>query len=406
LKLNDVFPACRTAKTSIGFPQNAAGGQGVGPGQKHFSEENIMIRKALLLSSAALAAVAFSAAAQAQDRVVNVYNWSDYIDDSIISEFQEKTGIRVVYDVFDSNELLETKLLSGGSGYDVVVPTGNFLSRQIQAGVFQKLQKDKLPNLKHMWDFVSQQTDKYDPGGDYSINYMWGTIGLGYNVQKMTEIMGTDKIDSWDVLFKPENAAKFADCGVYMLDSPSDMVPIVLQYLGIDPNSHEAEDLAKAEEVLLSIRPHIRKFHSSEYINALANGDICLAVGWSGDVLQARDRAAEADQGVTVAYVAPKEGTQMWFDQMAIPADAPHIEEAHEFLNFIMEPEVIAKATNYVYFANGNLASQEFIDEEVLEDTAIYPDDEAKKTLFTHLPYDSRTQRLVTRLWTKVVTGQ
>ncbi|TWG61721.1 MULTISPECIES: polyamine ABC transporter substrate-binding protein [unclassified Aminobacter] len=365
-----------------------------------------MIRKALLLSSAALAAVAFSAAAQAQDRVVNVYNWSDYIDDSIISEFQEKTGIRVVYDVFDSNELLETKLLSGGSGYDVVVPTGNFLSRQIQAGVFQKLQKDKLPNLKHMWDFVSQQTDKYDPGGDYSINYMWGTIGLGYNVQKMTEIMGTDKIDSWDVLFKPENAAKFADCGVYMLDSPSDMVPIVLQYLGIDPNSHEAEDLAKAEEVLLSIRPHIRKFHSSEYINALANGDICLAVGWSGDVLQARDRAAEADQGVTVAYVAPKEGTQMWFDQMAIPADAPHIEEAHEFLNFIMEPEVIAKATNYVYFANGNLASQEFIDEEVLEDTAIYPDDEAKKTLFTHLPYDSRTQRLVTRLWTKVVTGQ
>lgn len=365
-----------------------------------------MIRKALLLSSAALAAVAFSAAAQAQDRVVNVYNWSDYIDDSIISEFQEKTGIRVVYDVFDSNELLETKLLSGGSGYDVVVPTGNFLSRQIQAGVFQKLQKDKLPNLKHMWDFVSQQTDKYDPGGDYSINYMWGTIGLGYNVQKMTEIMGTDKIDSWDILFKPENAAKFADCGVYMLDSPSDMVPIVLQYLGIDPNSHEAEDLAKAEEVLLSIRPHIRKFHSSEYINALANGDICLAVGWSGDVLQARDRAAEADQGVTVAYVAPKEGTQMWFDQMAIPADAPHIEEAHEFLNFIMEPEVIAKATNYVYFANGNLASQEFIDEEVLEDTAIYPDDEAKKTLFTHLPYDSRTQRLVTRLWTKVVTGQ
>jgi putrescine transport system substrate-binding protein len=365
-----------------------------------------MIRKALLLSSAALAAVAFSAAAQAQDRVVNVYNWSDYIDDSIISEFQEKTGIRVVYDVFDSNELLETKLLSGGSGYDVVVPTGNFLSRQIQAGVFQKLQKDKLPNLKHMWDFVSQQTDKYDPGGDYSINYMWGTIGLGYNVQKMTEIMGTDKIDSWDVLFKPENAAKFADCGVYMLDSPSDMVPIVLQYLGIDPNSHEAEDLAKAEEVLLSIRPHIRKFHSSEYINALANGDICLAVGWSGDVLQARDRAAEADQGVTVAYVAPKEGTQMWFDQMAIPADAPHIEEAHEFLNFIMEPEVIAKATNYVYFANGNLASQEFIDKEVLEDTAIYPDDEAKKTLFTHLPYDSRTQRLVTRLWTKVVTGQ
>ena len=365
-----------------------------------------MIRKALLLSSAALAAVAFSAAAQAQDRVVNVYNWSDYIDDSIISEFQEKTGIRVVYDVFDSNELLETKLLSGGSGYDVVVPTGNFLSRQIQAGVFQKLQKDKLPNLKHMWDFVSQQTDKYDPGGDYSINYMWGTIGLGYNVQKMTEIMGTDKIDSWDILFKPENAAKFADCGVYMLDSPSDMVPIVLQYLGIDPNSHEAEDLAKAEEVLLSIRPHIRKFHSSEYINALANGDICLALGFSGDLFQARDRAADADQGVSVGYAIPKEGAQMWFDQMAIPADAPHVEEAHAFINYIMKPEVAAKASNYVFYANGNKASQEFLDPDVKDDPAVYPDEATLNKLFTLTPLDTKAQRNLTRLWTKVLTGQ
>jgi putrescine transport system substrate-binding protein len=365
-----------------------------------------MIRKVILLSTAALAAVAFTVAAQAQERVVNVYNWSDYIDDSIIAEFTAKTGIRVVYDVFDSNELLETKLLSGGSGYDVVVPTGSFLARQIQAGVFQKLQKDKLPNLKNMWNVVTERTDKYDPGGDYSINYMWGTVGIGYNVQKVQEILGTDKIDSWDVLFKPENAAKFASCGIYMLDSPSDMVPIALQYLGLDPNSHEAADFAKAEELFLGIRPHIRKFHSSEYINALANGDICMAVGWSGDVLQSRDRAAEADQGVTVAYIAPKEGTQMWFDQMAIPADAPHVPEAHEFLNFIMEPEVIAKATNYVYFANGNLASQEFVDAEVIEDPAIYPDSAALATLFTHIPYDTRTQRVVTRLWTMVVTGQ
>jgi putrescine transport system substrate-binding protein len=365
-----------------------------------------MIRKAILLSSVTLAAAVFAVAAPAQERVVNVYNWSDYIDDSIIADFTAKTGIRVVYDVFDSNELLETKLLSGGSGYDVVVPTGSFLARQIQAGVFQKLQKDKLPNLKNMWSVVTDRTDAYDPGGEYSINYMWGTVGIGYNVQKVQEILGTDTIDSWDVLFKPENAAKFASCGIYMLDSPSDMVPIALKYLGIDPNSHEAEDFAKAEELFLGIRPHIRKFHSSEYINALANGDICMAVGWSGDVLQSRDRAAEADQGVTVAYVAPKEGTQMWFDQMAIPADAPHVAEAHEFLNFIMEPEVIAKATNYVYFANGNEASKQFIDKEVIEDPAIYPDDAALATLFTHIPYDTRTQRVVTRLWTKVVTGQ
>ena len=365
-----------------------------------------MIRRAIVYSTVSLAAATFAFAAQAQERVVNVLNWSDYIDDSLIAEFTEKTGIRVVYDVFDSNEILETRLLAGGSGYDVVVPTGSFLSRQIQAGVFQKLQKDKLPNLSNMWDVVTTRTDKYDPGGEYSINYMWGTVGIGYNVQKVAEILGTEKIDSWDVLFKPENAQKFASCGIYMLDSPSDMIPIVLNYLGFDPNSHEPDEIAKAEELLVSIRPSIRKFHSSEYINALANGDICMAVGWSGDVLQSRDRAAEADQGVTVAYVAPKEGTQMWFDQMAIPADAPNVDEAHEFLNFIMEPEVIAKATNYVYFANGNLASQEFIDEEVINDPAIYPDKDALETLFTHIPYDSRTQRVITRSWTKVVTGQ
>jgi putrescine transport system substrate-binding protein len=366
-----------------------------------------MMRKATLLSTAALvAATAMATPTLAQERVVNVYNWSDYIDSSLIEEFTKKTGIRVVYDVFDSNEILETKLLAGGSGYDVVVPTGSFLARQIQAGVFQKLQKDKLPNLANMWDVVTERTDKYDPGGEYSINYMWGTVGIGYNVQKVSEILGVEKIDSWDVLFKPENAAKFADCGIYMLDSPSDMISIALKYLGLDPNSHEAEDFAKAEALFLGVRPYIRKFHSSEYINALANGDICIAVGWSGDVLQARDRAAEADQGVTVAYVAPKEGTQMWFDQMAIPSDAPHVDTAHEFLNFIMEPEVMAKATNYVYFANGNLASKEFIDPEVLGDTAIYPDEAAMATLFTHLPYDSRTQRVVTRSWTKIVTGQ
>ena len=365
-----------------------------------------MIRKAILLSTASLAAAAFAVAAQAQERVVNVYNWSDYIDDSLIQEFTAKTGIRVVYDVFDSNEILETKLLAGGSGYDIVVPTAQFLARRIKAGVFQKLQKDKLPNLANMWDVVSTRTAEYDPGNEYSINYMWGTVGIGYNVQKVQDALGIDEIDSWSVVFDPETIAKLNDCGVYFLDSPSDILPTALAYLGLEPTSTDADDLAKAEEMLLAVRPYVRKFHSSEYINALANGDICVAIGWSGDVFQAADRAAEADQGVEVAYVVPKEGAEMWFDQMAIPADAQHIEEAHEFLNFIMEPEVIAKATNYVYFANGNLASQEFIDEEILEDPAIYPDDEALSKLFTIQPYDPRTQRLVTRSWTKIVTGQ
>ncbi|TIM68508.1 MAG: polyamine ABC transporter substrate-binding protein [Mesorhizobium sp.] len=365
-----------------------------------------MIRKAFWLSATSAFLALFTLGAHAQDRVVNVYNWSDYIDSSIIDDFTKETGIKVTYDTFDSNELLETKLLAGGSGYDVVVPTANFLARQIQAGVFQKLDKSKLPNISNMWDVVSERTTKYDPGNEYSINYMWGTVGLGYNVKKVQEALGTDKIDSWDVFFNPEKLAKLKDCGVYVLDSPSDILPNAFKYLGIDPETTSLDDFAKAEEVMLKIRPYIRKFHSSEYINALANGDICLAVGWSGDVFQARDRATEANQGVEIGYSVPKEGAEMWFDQMAIPADAPHVAEAHEFLNYMMKPEVIAKASNFVFYANGNKASQQFIDKEILEDPAIYPDEATLAKLFTISPYDSKTQRVVTRTWTKIVTGQ
>lgn len=364
------------------------------------------MRKHILLSSAAFAIAAMTADAIAQDRVVNVYNWSDYIDESILEDFTRDTGIKVVYDVFDSNEILETKLLAGGTGYDVVVPTGTFLARQIQAGVFQKLDRSKLPNLANMWDVIQQRTEKYDPGNEYSINYMWGTTGIGYNVRKVQDALGTDTIDSWDAVFKPENIAKLADCGVYFLDASSELVPTALNYLGLDPNSSNPDDLAKAEELLLAVRPHVRKFHSSEYINALANGDICVAVGWSGDVFQARDRAAEADQGVDIAYSIPKEGAMMWFDQMAIPADAKNLEEAHIFLNYIMDAQVAAKASNYVFYANGNKASQEFLDPEVKDDPAVYPDEATLANLFITLPPDPKTQRLITRLWTKVVTGQ
>ena len=365
-----------------------------------------MIGKLSRLSAATAVVALMTGAAWAQERVVNVYNWSDYIDESIIEDFTKETGIKVVYDVFDSNEILETKLLAGGSGYDIVVPTSNFLVRQIAVGVYQKLDKSKLPNLSNMWDVVTERVAKYDPGNEYSINYMWGTVGLGYNQKKVQEALGIEKIDSWDVFFNPEKLAKLADCGVYVLDSPTDIIPTTLKYLGLDPESTTPEDLAKVEETLLKLRPYIRKFHSSEYINALANGDICLAIGWSGDVFQARDRAAEADQGVVVDYVIPKEGAEMWFDQMAIPADAQHVEEAHEFLNYMMKPEVAAKATNYVYFPNGNKASQEFIDKEIMEDPAIYPDEATLAGLFTVSPYDPKAQRTVTRMWTKIVTGQ
>jgi len=354
----------------------------------------------------ALAMTFVSGQAMAQDKEVRVYNWSDYIDEEILAEFTKETGIKVVYDVFDSNEILETKLLAGGSGYDVVVPTGQFLARQIQAGVFQKLDKSKLPNISNMWPEVSERVAVYDPGNEYAVDYMWGTTGLGYNEGKIKERLPDAPVESLDLLLKPENAAKLKDCGIMVLDSPTDVLPVILQYLGINPNSKEQADLDKAGAVLEAIRPYIQKFHSSEYINALANGDICIALGWSGDILQAASRAEEAKNGHTIIYALPKEGTQMWFDMLAIPKDAPHVDEAHAFINYLMKPEVIAKASNYISYANGNLASQKFISEEILKDAAIYPDAETLKKLFVLLPYDPKTQRTVTRLWTKIVTGQ
>lgn len=361
------------------------------------------MRRILISTVAAMAAL--TAPAIAQDRVVNVYNWSDYIDESILEDFTKETGIKVVYDVFDSNEVLETKLLAGGTGYDVVVPTGTFLGRQIQAGVFTKLDKSKLPNLKHMWKDIEARLVKYDPGNEYAINYMWGTTGIGYNVEKIAAIMPDAPLDSWDMIFKPDVVSKFADCGIFVLDTPEEMIPAALNYLGLDPDSNATADIEKAGELLLTIRPYIRKFHSSEYINALANGDICLAVGWSGDVLQARDRAAEADNGVTVEYAIPKQGALMWFDNMAIPADAKHIEEAHVFLDYIMRPEVIAKASNYVFYANGNKDSQALMDKEVLDDPAIYPTEETVSHLYTTTTKPPKVSRIQNRVWTKVKSG-
>lgn len=359
-----------------------------------------------ILSGAALLSL-LAGSAMAQDRVVNVFNWSDYIDESILEDFTKETGIKVVYDVFDSNEILETKLLAGGTGYDVVVPTGSFLSRQIQAGVFEKLDKSKLPNLKNMWKEIEERVQKYDPGNEYSINYMWGTTGIGYNVDKVKAALGDDvAVDSLSIVFDPKNMEKLKDCGVFFLDAPTELIPAALKYLGLDPDSKDPDDIEKAGEALKAVRPYIQKFHSSEYINALANGDICLAVGWSGDVLQARDRAAEADNGVTVEYSIPKEGALMWFDQMAIPADAPHKAEALEFLNYIMRPEVMAKASNYVYYANGNKASQEFLNEDVIGDPAIYPSEETVKNLYTVTAYPPKVNRIVTRVWTSVKSGQ
>ena len=358
--------------------------------------------KTLLTGTATVALLTTTAFAEE----VRVYNWSDYIDEALLAKFEEETGIKLIYDVFDSNEVLETKLLAGGSGYDVVVPSGTFLQRQITAGAFQKLDPAKLPNLKNMWDVVTKRTEQYDPDNAYSVNYMWGTTGIGVNVGKVKEILGEDApIDSLELVMNPDNMSKLADCGVHFLDAPAEMLPMALKYIGENPDSHADEDIAKAEEALLKIRPYIQKFNSSEYIQALANGDICVAVGWSGDILQARDRAAEANNGVEIAFNAPKEGAQMWFDQMAIPVDAPNVDGAHKFLNFIMDAKNTAAASNYVNYANGNKASQEFLIEDVSDDPAIYPSAETMDNLFTTTPYAPKVQRVVTRTWTRIKSG-
>jgi putrescine transport system substrate-binding protein len=360
------------------------------------------VLRMLALTATALA----STATLAQERVVHVYNWSDYIDESLLGEFTKETGIKVVYDVFDSNELVETKLLAGGSGYDVVVPTGPFLARQIKAGVFQKLDKSKLPNLKNMWPLVSERLAKYDPGNEYAVNYMWGTTGIGYNVDKVKAALGDVPVDSWDILFKPENAAKLKSCGINILDASDETFAIAMNYIGKNPDSKVAADLEAGGEVYKKIRPSVKTFNSSAYIDELANGDTCITIGWSGDILQAKTRAEDAKNGVNVNYVIPKEGTYMWFDNLAIPADAKNVAEAHAFINFLMKPEVIAKASNYVQYANGNLASQKFIDESVLKNPSVYPNEATLAKLFTISPYDPRAQRVINREWTAIKTGQ
>jgi putrescine transport system substrate-binding protein len=313
----------------------------------------------------------------------------------------------VKYDTFDSNDMLETKLLAGRTGYDLVVPTAYFLERQIQAGVFQKLDKSKLPNLANVWDEIAGRLAEYDPGNQYAVNYMWGTTGIGFNVKKARDVLGPDaRIDSWDVMFKPEIIAKFKDCGVHMLDAADDVFAAALSYLKLDPNTKDAKDFEKAADLLLKVRPFVRKFHSSEYLNALASGEICLVLGYSGDIKQAQKRAAEAKGGVEIGYAIPKAGAQMFFDNFAIPKDSKNIADAHAFIDYMLRPEVAAKNSNFLGYANGNLASQPLLDKAVLDDRTVYPDAETMKSLYIITARDQKTQRLMNRLWTKIKTGR
>lgn len=355
---------------------------------------------------AAVATIA-ATAVTAEDAVLNVYNWSDYIAEDTIEKFEAATGIKVNYDVYDSNEVLEAKMLTGNSGYDVVVPTSDFLQRQIAAGAYQPLDKSKLPNLVNMDAELMAGAGVYDPGNEYATIYMWGTTGIGYNTTAVSDILGEDyEVNSWAMVFDPEIASKMGECGISMLDAPTEMIPAAMNYLGLDPRSTKAEDIEAGAALLETIRPHITYFHSSQYINDLANGDICVSVGWSGDIFQAMARAEEADNGVEIGYVIPDEGALQWFDMMAIPVDAPHPDNAHKFINFVMDAQITADITNYVWYANGNAASMPMVDEEITSDPGIFPTAAAKARLWGSPVYDARTDRLITRSWTRVKTGQ
>jgi putrescine transport system substrate-binding protein len=370
------------------------------------------MRRALPLLVGSLLIVALlHAPSFGQSRTVNVYNWSDYMEPTVIEAFSKDTGIKVKYDTFDANETLETKLLAGKSGYDVVVPTAYFLERQIKAGVFQKLDKAKLANYGNVWPEIARRLAGYDPGNEHAVGYMWGTTGIGYNIKKAREVLRPDgpieaAMASWDIVFKPENLAKFKGCGVDMLDSADDIMSAALHYLGFNPNTKDQSELDAAASLLAKVRPYVRKFHSSEFLNALATGEICLVLGWSGDIKQAQKRAAEAKAGIEIGYAIPKGGAQMWFDNFAIPKDAPNVAEAHAFIDYMLRPEVAAKNSNFLGYANGNLASQPLIDKAVLNDRTIYPDAATMAKLYTISARDQRTQRLLNRLWIRVKTGR
>ena len=358
------------------------------------------LRNALLAAAGLTIAVGAQAAG-----TVHIYNWSDYIGESTLADFQKETGIKPVYDVFDSNETLEGKLLAGRTGYDVVVPSNHFLGKQIKAGAFQKLDKSQLPNYSNLDPVLLKRLEQNDPGNQYAVPYLWGTNGIGYNVDKVKAVLGVDKIDSWSVLFEPENIKKLHSCGVAFLDSADEMMPTVLNYMGLNANSTNTKDYEKATAKLLAVRPYVTYFHSSKYIGDLANGDICVAIGFSGDIFQAKHRAEEAKKGVNIAYSIPKEGGALWFDMLAIPKDSSNVKEAHAFINYLLKPEVIAQVSDYVGYANPNPGSDKLMEQSIRTDESVYPPQAVIDKAYVSTELPPNIQRLMTRSWTKVKSG-
>lgn len=368
---------------------------------------------------AALAAIALSACAKkeeaapqaaapaAEEAVLNLYIWNDYLAEDTIANFEKETGIKVSVSNYGSNEELDAKLAPGKSGFDIVVPSASSYERQIKSGYYQKLDKSLLPNLSNMDPEIQARLAMHDPGNDYAVLHMWGTTGIGYNVAKVKAAMANAPTDSWRMVFDPAVAKNFQKCGIALLDSQTEMFSMVLAYLGKDPNSQNPQDLEAAADALMKIRPFVRYIDTQRMITDLANGEICVAVGYSGDMLQARDRGAEAQpKPQEVAYVIPKEGSIIWFDSYLIPADAPHPKNAHKFIDYMLRPDVIAAVTNYVNYANGNVAAAAHVDPEVLNDPGVYPSAEVKAKLTPDLADTEETTRIMTRLWQRFMTGK
>jgi putrescine transport system substrate-binding protein len=352
------------------------------------------------------AAESTDAKGQSGPKVLNLYIWSDYLAPNTLSDFEKQTGIKVHVSYFDTNETLETRLLAGASGFDVVVPTASYFERQIKAGVYMTLDKSKLPNLKNMDPQLMAKVAMHDPGNAHGVIYAWGTNGIGYNEKMVKALMPDAPLDSWRLVFDPAVAGKLAKCGISVLDSPAEMVRAVLSYLGRDPNSQKAEDLAAAEATLLKIRPYIRNINSSEFIEALANGDQCVAVGYNGDVLQARDRAHDANKGIEIKYIVPKEGSILWFDMLAIPKDAPDPASAYAYINYIMTPQVSADISTFKRYATANLPGQALVEPAVRNDPGIYPPPEIREKLAVQMADSPEQTRAITRMWQKFKTGQ
>jgi putrescine transport system substrate-binding protein len=358
----------------------------------------------LLLIAALLGAEPVSA----EEPRLNVYNWSDYIAPGTIPKFEAETGIKVTYDVYDSNEILEAKLLSGRSGFDIVVPSASpFMARQIAAKVYRALDKSKLGNWKNLDPQILDLVAAADPGNRHGVPYLWSDTGIGFNEMQLRAALGaTAPVDSLALIFDPALAAKLADCGISLLDTPQEVFPAALAYLGLDPKSRDLADLDKASAALEKIRPYIRKFHSSQYINDLANGDLCVALGYSGDVVQARTRAREARNAVEIGFRVPKEGAMMSVDVLGIPADAPHPENALRFIDYLLRPEVIAEITNAVSYPNPNMPATALVNPDIRGDPAVYPPEDVRRRLYIDLPAPPAYERARTRAWTRLKSGR